>query len=112
MREKWIFVQIPAVFYRLTSANEPILLEQINAPWRSVVDVRFKIFLFVKIRLPGCFPVAFFRFTAGSWTMDRVAIFIDAAYLQKTLEIEFRSVKIDFGKLVTHLAGKKEILRS
>ncbi|MFV1966512.1 MAG: NYN domain-containing protein [Pirellulaceae bacterium] len=44
--------------------------------------------------------------------MGRVAIFIDAAYLRKTLEKEFNAAKIDFGKLATRLADGQEILRT
>ena len=44
--------------------------------------------------------------------MGRIAIFIDAAYLQFTLMDEFRSPRIDFEKLVNEMAGGREILRS
>ena len=44
--------------------------------------------------------------------MGRIAIFIDAAYLQFTLKHEFGSPKIDFQKLVERIAGGREILRS
>jgi uncharacterized LabA/DUF88 family protein len=44
--------------------------------------------------------------------MGRIAIFIDAAYLQSTLKAEFASPRIDFQKLVTRIAGGREILRS
>lgn len=43
--------------------------------------------------------------------MGRIAIFIDAAYLQFTLR-EFKSPRIDFEKLVSEMAGGREILRS
>ena len=44
--------------------------------------------------------------------MGRIAIFIDAAYLQFTLRQEFGAPKIDFKKLVGRMAGGREILRS
>lgn len=44
--------------------------------------------------------------------MGRIAIFIDAAYLQFTLKGEFNSPRIDFQKLVGKMAGDREILRS
>jgi uncharacterized LabA/DUF88 family protein len=44
--------------------------------------------------------------------MGRIAIFIDAAYLQFTLRQEFGSPKIDFQKLVDRIAGGREVLRS
>jgi len=44
--------------------------------------------------------------------MGRIAIFIDAAYLQFMLRDEFASVRIDFQKLVERMAGDREILRS
>lgn len=44
--------------------------------------------------------------------MGRIAIFIDAAYLQFTLKNEFESPKICFQKLVNRMAGGREILRS
>ena len=44
--------------------------------------------------------------------MGRIAIFIDAAYLQFMLRDEFGSVRIDFQKLVERMAGGQEILRS
>ena len=44
--------------------------------------------------------------------MGRIAIFIDAAYLQFTLREEFDSPRIDFQKLVNRMAGGREILRS
>ncbi len=44
--------------------------------------------------------------------MGRIAIFIDAAYLQRTLKNEFTSARIDFEKLVKEMAGGREILRS
>ena len=44
--------------------------------------------------------------------MGRIAIFIDAAYLQYMLKDEFKSARIDFEKLVQRMAGNREILRS
>lgn len=44
--------------------------------------------------------------------MGRIAIFIDAAYLQFTLKQEFNSPRICFQKLVNRMAGSREILRS
>ena len=44
--------------------------------------------------------------------MGRIAIFIDAAYLQFTLKEEFNSSRIDMQKLVTRMAENREILRS
>ena len=44
--------------------------------------------------------------------MGRIAIFIDGAYLQYTLRDEFASAKTCFRKLVTRMAGGREILRS
>ena len=44
--------------------------------------------------------------------MGRIAIFIDAAYLQFTLREEFNTAKIDFNKLVNGMADGREILRS
>ncbi len=44
--------------------------------------------------------------------MGRIAIFIDAAYLQFTLREEFQSPRIDFQKLVMRIAHGREILRS
>ncbi len=44
--------------------------------------------------------------------MDRVAIFIDGAYLDYGLRDEFGSARIDYGGLANHLAGGKEILRT
>ncbi len=44
--------------------------------------------------------------------MGRIAIFIDAAYLQFTLKEEFDSPRIDFKKLVSEMAGGSEVLRS
>lgn len=44
--------------------------------------------------------------------MGRIAIFIDAAYLQFTLKEEFGASRIDFQKLVTRIADGREILRS
>lgn len=40
------------------------------------------------------------------------AIFIDGGYLEKVLKHEFKSIRIDFQKLSTELAGNKEILRT
>ena len=44
--------------------------------------------------------------------MGRIAIFIDAAYLQFMLRDEFNCARIDFQKLVTRIAAGREILRS
>ena len=44
--------------------------------------------------------------------VGRIAIFIDAAYLQFMLRDEFASPRIDFQKLVDRMAGGREILRS
>jgi uncharacterized LabA/DUF88 family protein len=44
--------------------------------------------------------------------MNRIAIFIDAAYFQYVLREEFGSPRIDFGKLATKMAGGREILRT
>ena len=44
--------------------------------------------------------------------MGRIAVFIDAAYLQFTLKQEFNSPRICFQKLVNRMAGSREILRS
>lgn len=44
--------------------------------------------------------------------LDRTAIFIDGAYLDKLLELEFNRTRIDFGKLAKHVNGTGEILRT
>lgn len=44
--------------------------------------------------------------------MGRIAIFIDAAYLNFTLKDEFGAPKIDYKLLVEKMAGGREILRS
>jgi uncharacterized LabA/DUF88 family protein len=44
--------------------------------------------------------------------MGRIAIFIDAAYLQFVLKEEFAAPKIDFQKPVQRMADNREILRS
>lgn len=44
--------------------------------------------------------------------MDRVAIFIDGAYLSKVLKESFSSAQIDFSKLSTFLANGDPILRT
>jgi uncharacterized LabA/DUF88 family protein len=44
--------------------------------------------------------------------MGRIAIFIDAAYLQFMLREEFGGSRIDFQELVTRIANGREILRS
>ena len=43
---------------------------------------------------------------------DRVAIFIDGAYLDNVLRVEFQNVRIDFQKLSSSLAGESNILRT
>ena len=43
---------------------------------------------------------------------NRVAIFIDGAYLENVLKEEFGRPKINFGTLSEQLAGSSEILRS
>ena len=48
----------------------------------------------------------------GLLDMGRIAIFIDAAYLQFMLKNEFGTARIDFQKLVTKIADGREILRS
>ena len=45
-------------------------------------------------------------------SVDRVAIFVDAGYLEKVLEKEFSRIHIDYGKLATEMAAGKEILRT
>lgn len=45
-------------------------------------------------------------------TLDRCAIFIDGAYLEKVLKNEFDETRIDFGKLSRELAGDAQILRT
>jgi uncharacterized LabA/DUF88 family protein len=45
-------------------------------------------------------------------SVDRVAIFIDAGYLEKVLQTQFGRIPIDFGKLATTLANGKDILRT
>lgn len=44
--------------------------------------------------------------------MDKVAIFIDGAYLDKLLENEFGRVRIDYGRLSEALAQGNQILRT
>ena len=44
--------------------------------------------------------------------MDRVAAFIDGAYLDFVLRDEFERARIDYGLLVQALSGGKEILRT
>ena len=44
--------------------------------------------------------------------VDRVAIFIDAGYIEKILQNEFNRSAIDYGRLVTELAAGKELLRA
>ena len=44
--------------------------------------------------------------------MSRIAIFIDAGYFQVMSRDEFKSPRIDFGKLAAKIAGGKEILRT
>lgn len=44
--------------------------------------------------------------------MDRVAIFIDGAYLDYTLRDDFHTPRIDLGLLAQELSGGKEILRT
>lgn len=44
--------------------------------------------------------------------MGRIAIFIDAAYLNYTLKNEFNAARIDFQKLVLRIANGRDILRS
>jgi uncharacterized LabA/DUF88 family protein len=43
---------------------------------------------------------------------NRTAIFIDGAYLDKLLELEFRRTRIDFGHLAEQVSGDGEILRT
>ncbi len=43
---------------------------------------------------------------------DRIALFIDGAYLQRVLVDEFNRVNIDFGKLADRMANGGEILRT
>lgn len=44
--------------------------------------------------------------------MEKVAIFIDGAYLDRLLQDEFNSARIDYGKLVTKMSTGLQILRS
>ncbi len=44
--------------------------------------------------------------------VDRIAVFIDGAYLDYTLRDEFDSARIDYGRFAHHLSGGKEILRT
>lgn len=44
--------------------------------------------------------------------MERAAIFIDGAYLDKTLQFEFSQVRIDFGLLSERMAGRASVLRT
>jgi len=44
--------------------------------------------------------------------MDRVAIFLDGAYVDYGLRVEFDSARIDFHELAQRLASGKEILRT
>lgn len=44
--------------------------------------------------------------------INRTAIFIDGAYLDKLLELEFNRTRIDFGKLSKQVNGKGELLRT
>lgn len=44
--------------------------------------------------------------------VSRLAIFIDAGYLEKVLLKEFPGTRIDFGKLSTELAKGEELLRT
>lgn len=43
---------------------------------------------------------------------DRIALFIDGAYIQRVLMDEFNGARIDYGKLAERMAGEEEILRS
>ena len=43
---------------------------------------------------------------------DRVAIFIDGAYLENVLRGEFQNAQIDFQALANSLAGESNILRT
>lgn len=45
-------------------------------------------------------------------SVNRIAIFIDAGYLEKVLHKEFRGAKVDFGKLSSELARGEELLRT
>lgn len=44
--------------------------------------------------------------------MGRIAIFIDAAYLQKVMRNEFSSPRLDYAKFSEKIAGGREILRT
>lgn len=43
---------------------------------------------------------------------SRAAIFVDGAYLDKLLELEFNRTRIDFGLLARRVAGTSDILRT
>lgn len=44
--------------------------------------------------------------------VDRIAIFIDAGYLEKVIEKELHRIKIDYGAFALEVAGDREILRT
>lgn len=44
--------------------------------------------------------------------MDRVAIFIDGAYLEKVLKEEFNEPKVDFAKFANEIKGNNDLLRT
>jgi uncharacterized LabA/DUF88 family protein len=44
--------------------------------------------------------------------VNRAAVFIDGAYLDKVLELEFDRKRIDFGLLAQHVAQESDILRT
>ncbi len=43
---------------------------------------------------------------------NRVAVFIDGAYLQYVLKDEFHDARIDYQKLVSEIVGDGELLRA
>src|SRR3990172_1906582 len=91
-----------------------------NDPWRSLW-MSGELFFSRTLRVTDISLVALFSFRVADCVvlhkkevslMGRIAIFIDGAYLQYTLRDEFNSARISFEKLVTRMAGGREILRS
>jgi uncharacterized LabA/DUF88 family protein len=75
----------------------------INAPWRSLGDVRQKLKALQAIRS---------AFSVWEAHVSRSAVFIDGAYLEFVLKDEFERAPIDFAALVTRMTGNRELLRS
>ena len=81
-------------------------------PWRPPYAVAVQYARFLPkadgrqgaIFLPFSFP--------GGILPDRIAIFIDGAYLGKVIREEFRSSRIDYQKLSAAMAGESRLLRT